>query len=161
MTNRLKTNPQMTAMAAELIRDGLLEKILSGKTLEKAAAGAMMLPSTMRKWRSLKIQLALRILRGILGKDKHQEVLEALQQEDMENGLAVNLVKWALGVETMTPCPRSTASGVWRRHSSTCARRGMNNLAAVCCRTVRTPIAPRTTGTPSWLRDQARPHAPT
>ena len=42
VTNHLKTNPQMTAMAAELIRDGSLEKILSGETLEKAAAGARM-----------------------------------------------------------------------------------------------------------------------
>ena len=46
VTNHLKTNPQMTAMAAELL-------------------------------------------------EALQEVLEALQQEDMENGFEVNLVKWA------------------------------------------------------------------
>ena len=111
VTTHLKTNPQMTAMAAELIRDGSLE-ILSGETLDKAVAGARMLPATMRRWRSLNSPLALRILRGILGKEKHQELLEALQQEDMRNGLEVNLVKWALGVDNDEPLP--TQHSNWR-----------------------------------------------
>ena len=40
------------------------------------------------------------------------QALEALQQEDMENGLEVNLVKWALGVDNDDPLP--TQHSNWR-----------------------------------------------
>lgn len=97
--DHLKTNLQMAVMAAELIRDEALEKILAGEAVEQKVA-ARLLPSFLfRRWRALKSPFAFRILLVILGQGKYEALLEALRQhQDQAVGLEVSLFKWALGV---------------------------------------------------------------
>ena len=112
--DHLKANPQMASMAAELIRDGSLERILSGEALQQQKdITTRLLPAALRKWRHLKSPVALRILRALLGREKHEEFMLAVQEDTSPNSsLEVNLVKWALGVENddALPCRYSN----WR-----------------------------------------------
>jgi len=112
VTDHFKTNPKMVSMAAELIRDGSLEKLLAGETLEQRDS-ARMLPVGLRRWRNLKTPLALRILRGLMGKTKHDGLMEALQEEPSWSGtLEVNLVKWGLAVDNDDALPTKVSG--WR-----------------------------------------------
>ena len=116
VTERLRHSPMMAQMAAELLRDGSLEKMVRGETDLEVQVARRMLPARFRKWHHLPSPVALRVLQGIIGPENYEKVLTGLQQDE-NSEVEVALVKWALAVENDDRRVCASAIGAWRRPS--------------------------------------------
>ena len=82
VSEQLANNPSMASLIAELLRDGTLQRVLTGTPLTSAMLKDKQLPATLTRWKQAKGTLAKRILQCLANRDLFEHIAQNLADDD-------------------------------------------------------------------------------